>query len=99
MKVEYNEKDKLLVLKITEEIDHHIAEKIRTRADFEIQKYLPKKVVFDFNNVTFMDRAGIGMLIGRYKMATMFGGSINMINVKPNVKKINTNNRRKRRNK
>lgn len=28
------------------------------------------------------------MLIGRYKMATMFGGSINMINVKPNVKKI-----------
>ncbi len=88
MKVEYNEKDKLLVLKITEEIDHHIAEKIRTRADFEIQKYLPKKVVFDFNNVTFMDSAGIGMLIGRYKMATMFGGSINMINVKPNVKKI-----------
>jgi len=88
LKVEYNEKDKLLVLKITEEIDHHIAEKIRTRADFEIQKYLPKKVVFDFNNVTFMDSAGIGMLIGRYKMATMFGGSINMINVKPNVKKI-----------
>lgn len=88
MKVEYNEKDKLLVLKITEEIDHHIAERIRTRADFEIQKYIPKKVVFDFNNVTFMDSAGIGMLIGRYKMITMFGGSINMINVKPNVKKI-----------
>lgn len=88
MKVEYNEKDKLLVLKITEEIDHHIAEKIRTRADFEIQKYIPKKVVFDFNNVAFMDSAGIGMLIGRYKMITMFGGSINMINVKPNVKKI-----------
>lgn len=88
LKVEYNEKDKLLVLKITEEIDHHIAERIRTRADFEIQKYIPKKVVFDFNNVTFMDSAGIGMLIGRYKMITMFGGSINMINVKPNVKKI-----------
>ena len=88
MKVEYNEKDKLLVLKITEEIDHHIAEKIRTRADFEIQKYIPKKVVIDFNNVTFMDSAGIGMLIGRYKMVTMFGGSINMINVKPNIKKV-----------
>lgn len=88
MRVEYNEKDKLLLLHITEEIDHHVAEKIRTRADFEIQKYIPKKVVLDFNNVTFMDSAGIGMLIGRYKTVTMFGGSINMINVKPNVKKI-----------
>ena len=88
MKVEYNEKDKLLLLKITEEIDHHDAEKIRTRADFEIQKYIPKKVVLDFNNVTFMDSAGIGMLIGRYKMVTMFGGNINMINVIPNIKKV-----------
>ena len=88
MKVKYNEKDKLLLLQITEEIDHHVAEKIRTRADFEIQKYIPKKVVIDFNNVTFMDSAGLGMLIGRYKMVTMFGGSINMINVKPNIKKV-----------
>ena len=88
MKVTYNEKDKLLLMQITEEIDHHFAEKIRTRADFEIQKYIPKKVVLDFNNVTFMDSAGIGMLIGRYKMVTMFGGTINMINVKPNIKKV-----------
>ena len=88
MKVTYNEKDKLLLMQITEEIDHHFAEKIRTRADFEIQKYVPKKVVLDFNNVTFMDSAGIGMLIGRYKMVTMFGGTINMINVKPNIKKV-----------
>lgn len=76
------------MIKITEEIDHHIAEKIRTRADFEIQKYIPKKVVLDFNNVTFMDSAGIGMLIGRYKMVTMFGGNIYMVNVKPNIKKV-----------
>ena len=33
LKVIYNEKDKLLLLQITEEIDHHCAEKIRTRAD------------------------------------------------------------------
>jgi len=88
LKVIYNEKDKLLLLQITEEIDHHIAEKIRTRADFEIQKYLPKQVILDFNRVTFMDSAGIGMIIGRYKTVTMFGGTIGMINVKPNIKKI-----------
>ena len=28
------------------------------------------------------------MLIGRYKMVTMFGGSVQLINVKPNIKKV-----------
>ena len=69
---EYKKQDKLLILKITEEIDHHTSEKIRKRADYEIQIHIPKKVVFDFEKVTFMDSSGIGMIIGRYKLATMF---------------------------
>ena len=88
MKVTYNEKDKLLLVQITEEIDHHTSDKIRTRADFEIQKYIPKKLIIDFSNVNFMDSAGIGMVLGRYKMVTMFGGTMNMVNVKPSVRKV-----------
>ena len=88
MKVTYNEKDKLLLVQITEEIDHHTSEKIRTRADFEIQKHIPKKLVMDFEKVSFMDSAGIGMILGRYKMMNMFGGTMNMINVAPSVKKV-----------
>ncbi len=88
MKVTYNEKDKLLTMQITEEIDHHCAEKIRARADFEIQKYIPKKLVLDFEKVSFMDSAGIGMILGRYKMIKMFGGTMSMVNVAPNVKKV-----------
>lgn len=56
--------------------------------DNEIQRYMPKKTIFDFNNVTFMDSAGIGMLIGRYKIARMLGGTLELINVKPSIKKI-----------
>jgi len=84
----YKEEDKLLILKITEEIDHHTTEKIRRKADYEIERYMPRKTIFDFNQVTFMDSAGIGMIIGRYKMIKMLGGSIEMINVKPTIKKI-----------
>ena len=73
LNIEYDTKDKLLVLKITEEIDHHTTEKIRRRADYEINRLLPRKVVFDFNSVTFMDSAGIGFLIGRYKEAKVLG--------------------------
>ncbi len=71
MHAEYKKKDKLLLLKIEEEIDHHSSEKIRKRADYEIQIHIPKKVIFDFNKVTFMDSSGIGMLIGRYKLISM----------------------------
>ena len=84
----YYEKDRLLLLEITEEIDHHVAEKLRRRADYEIERYMPKRVVCDFNRVVFMDSAGIGMLIGRYKTANMFGGKLEICHVKDSVKKV-----------
>ena len=88
MNVEYKEMDKQLVFEITEEIDHHTTEKIRRKMDNEIQRYMPKRIIFNFNSVTFMDSAGIGMLIGRYKIARMFGATVELINVKPSIKKI-----------
>ena len=63
MKINYEEKHKLLLFEITEEIDHHGSEKIRRQADNEIERYVPKKVIFDFDKVAFMDSAGIGMLL------------------------------------
>ena len=88
MESQFVKEDKLLVLKITEDIDHHVAEKIRRMADNEITRYMPRKVVFDFNKVSFMDSSGIGMIIGRYKTATMLGGIVEMKNVNPSVQKV-----------
>ena len=88
MKIDFDEKDKLLNLEIDEEIDHHRAEILRRNADYEIQRRNPKRVILDFNNVYFMDSAGIGMVIGRYKTASMIGAKIEMKNVKPHIRKI-----------
>ena len=88
MEVEYLNKDKVLVFKITEEIDHCAVEKIRRKADFEIEKHIPRKVVFDFTNVTFMDSAGIGLILGRYKNISSLGGSLEVINATETVNKI-----------
>lgn len=88
MNSKYVDSDKLLIFEITEEVDHHIAEKIRRKMDNEIERYMPRKIVFDFNKVTFMDSAGIGMLIGRYKNIRRLGGVAEIINVEPSIKKI-----------
>ncbi len=87
MQVQYIKKNKMLIFKLTEEIDHHTSEKIRKRADYEIEIHIPKKVVFDLENVTFMDSSGIGMIIGRYKLVSLFGGTFVITNVNKIVKK------------
>ena len=88
MKSEYKDLDKLLILKVTEEIDHHTTEKIRRKMDNEITRYMPRKTIFDFSRVTFMDSAGIGMIIGRYKMMKLIGGSLEIVNVGNQTKRI-----------
>ena len=86
--VNYEKKDKLLLINFTEEIDHHTTEKIRRRADYEIERYVPRKVIFDFNKVSFMDSAGIGLLIGRYKNARAIGAKVELKNVNKSIYKI-----------
>ena len=71
MTTSYYEKDKLLVFKINEEIDECSVKNIRRKADYEIERFMPREVIFNFDSVTFMDSAGIGMLIGRYKQANI----------------------------
>ena len=88
MQTTYYKKDKHLVFEIEEEIDDHSVQKIRRRADYEIERYMPKRVIFDFNSVTFMDSAGIGFLIGRYKFANMLGVTLEIANLTQSVKKI-----------
>lgn len=84
----YVPKDKQLTLKITEEIDEHSTEKLRRKIDNEITRFLPRKVIFDFSNVSFMDSAGIGMLLGRYKVIKMLGGQLELLNVNRQIEKI-----------
>lgn len=88
MEIKFCEKDKLLVLKITEEIDEYQVQEMRRKADYEIERYMPKKVIFDFNNVTFMDSAGIGLIIGRYKFTNMLGGKFEVANLTKSVERI-----------
>ena len=88
MEVKYYSREKLLIFKITEEIDECKVKNIRRRADYEIERFMPKRVVFDFDSVTFMDSAGIGLIIGRYKFAKMIGAKVEVSNLTKSVKRI-----------
>ena len=59
----YVPRNKLLTIKIADEIDESTTDKLRRKIDNEITRFMPRKVIFDFSNVAFMDSAGIGMLL------------------------------------
>ena len=84
----YKKEEKQLIFRLEEDIDECTVQKIRRKLDNEIERYMPKEVIFDFNNVSFMDSAGIGLIIGRYKLATMLGGKVQVANMGQPVRKI-----------
>lgn len=88
MNVKHFMEDKLLIFEIVEELDHHTCERIRKRADYEIQRFMPKKVILDLKRVNFMDSAGIGLVLGRYKTTNSFGGTLELANVDEKLQKI-----------
>lgn len=88
MKIDFSNEDKLLTFKLTEDIDQHTVEKVRRKMDNEIERYIPRKVVFDFSDISFMDSAGIGMVLGRYKLTKMLDGNLEIVNVNKSMKKI-----------
>lgn len=88
MNVKHFLEDKLLVFEFQEELDHHSSKRIKERLDYEIQRLMPKKVIFDFKNVKFMDSAGIGLIIGRYKTALHYGGELEIVNVNERIKRV-----------
>ena len=88
MTSELDELDNCLYIQITEEIDHHSTQIIRRKMDNEITRFMPRKVVFDFSKVSFMDSAGIGLLIGRYKLAKMLGGVAEITNTSKSIEKV-----------
>ena len=88
MKSIYEKENKRLTFEIHEEIDEYVVQNMRRRIDNEIERYMPKEVIFDFNKVSFMDSAGIGLIIGRYKLASILGGKVEVTNLTVPVRKI-----------
>ncbi len=79
---------KNLILSIGPELDHHEAHKIRQITDEQLRRSRARNIILDFSNTDFMDSAGIGMIIGRYKEANLRGGKVCVINAGHSIQKL-----------
>lgn len=77
-----------LVVHLPNELDHHTADSIRQEVDRRIVNYGITAVTFDFEETSFMDSSGIGLLMGRYKMVSYVGGSVCAIGMSDKIRKL-----------
>lgn len=80
--------DRLLTVFLSGEIDHHTAGRIREKTDSEIIRNQPKEILLDFSDVSFMDSSGVGLVIGRYKLAKSYGIKLSVSGLSQRDKKI-----------
>lgn len=69
-------KGKRLVVHLPAELDHHYTEELRREIDDVVREEPVTELEFDFSRTIFMDSAGIGMILGRYKLMNALDGRV-----------------------
>lgn len=88
MSVKIEFENEILLCRLCGEIDHHTTLPIRLDIDDRIENCRPKTVILDFSDVTFMDSSGIGLVMGRYKLLSEFGGDLEVTGLSSNSYKV-----------
>ncbi len=86
--ISYEIHQRCLIVHLNGELDHHNAIRIREMADKLIDRNNIKHIIFDFSGANFMDSAGIGVIMGRYKKVIFIGGKTAVANVNSVVDRI-----------
>ena len=81
-------RDSNLIIRLSGEIDHHTSKELRDKIDREIFHGEIRRVIFDFNRVSFMDSSGIGLIMGRYRLMEAVGGKVCLFGVSKNLSKL-----------
>lgn len=88
MKITVSKDGSVITAYMNGEIDHHYAEKVRSRLDSAIENAGTEKLILDMKGVAFMDSSGLGMVLGRYKKLKAKGAELEIINASGAVERI-----------
>ena len=88
MSVIFERKSDALIALLSGEIDHHTAADFRESIDREVEMTHPGLLILDFGGIGFMDSSGIGLIMGRYKNALSYGGTVRVANAPPMIERM-----------
>ena len=88
MKSVFEVQGNCLTVHLPEEVDHPVSEDIRKESDNIMRKKYIRTMIFDFSETMFMDSAGIGLIMGRYRAMGMRGDCIRATGVSAYIEKL-----------
>ncbi len=88
MELEMLHKNDSLVVRLYGELDHFASQKIRKEVDGEYRKEISRNILFNMENLSFMDSSGVGVIMGRYKLVASKGGKVAVCGISLSLKKV-----------
>ena len=88
MEVMFQSSGHVLITLLRGDIDHHTASALRQTIDQSMKEFGCSDLVMDFSGVGFMDSAGIGVVLGRYKKLMKTGVRICVSGCSPHVARL-----------
>ena len=80
--------DKQMTITLSGEINHHEAKHAMKTIREKIDSYLPRVLILDYKDVTFMDSSGLAIVISAIRRMREIGGSLILQNLKDQPKKV-----------
>lgn len=88
MSVTCTGKDRVLRAEVVGEVDHHGAKAIMVELERSIDAALPRRLTLDLGGVTFMDSAGIAVVLRAYRRLGELGGELRVCNIPAQAGKV-----------
>lgn len=77
-----------LSVQLSGELDHHSADQTRIMLDTLLRDVTVMELVLDLSGMTFMDSAGLGVILGRFRKLSMRGGRLIVKGMNASVDRI-----------
>ena len=88
MDVQTRSTERELTVSFRGELDHHAARETVTAMERAVDAALPQRLALDFGGVSFMDSSGLAVVMRAYRRMTALGGSLVLVDVPPQAKKV-----------
>ncbi len=81
-------KKDVLLVRLAGELDQCSASGIRRDLDQMLLDPRVRHLVIDLKDMPFMDSSGLGVILGRYRMMQERGGTVSLMHLSPQVKRV-----------
>ena len=77
-----------LIIRLEGELDHHTSEMVREKIEKELDKGIVNNLLFNLEELSFMDSSGLGVVLGRYKQIKQLHGEMVVCAISPPIKRL-----------